>query len=309
MNQRPVYSAAELAATVGEVRTLAARAINWLDRRLFDPDKRAIRRYIANGRRPWSHGYDQYRWQFAARAVADEGLLDTFRAGRPLPPGYGFRLCERCVEFPWVIAHLRASGRRVLDAGSTLNHRFVLSHPAVREKVLMIYTLAPESFFSPGPNVSYVFGDLRSTVLRDGCVDAVTCISTLEHVGMDNTYLYTRDARYAEHDTECYRQVVAELRRVLAPGGVALITVPFGRREDYGWAQQFDRKAVEDIIATFGGRIEEFSVFKYLPDGWVRSTPEDCADCRYFDIHASGHLDPDFAAAARAVACLRLTRA
>ena len=56
--------------------------------------------------------------------------LDAFRAGTPLPKGYGFRVCERCVEVPWAVAHLRDCGRRVLDAGSTLNSPPVLRHPA-----------------------------------------------------------------------------------------------------------------------------------------------------------------------------------
>jgi ubiquinone/menaquinone biosynthesis C-methylase UbiE len=43
-------------------------------------------------------------------------------------------------------------------------------------------------------NISYVYGDLRNTILKDQCFDEIVCISTLEHIGMDNTMLYTKDS-------------------------------------------------------------------------------------------------------------------
>jgi hypothetical protein len=84
--------------------------------------------------------------------------------------------------------------------------------------------------------------------------------------------------------------------------------VPFGKWENHGWTQQFDRDGVEDVIRTFGGRRQEWRCYRYLPDGWVKATPGECADCEYFNIHATPEFGPDYAAAARAVACLRLVR-
>ena len=74
----------------------------------------------------------------------------------------------------------------LLDAGSVLNHDFILSHPGLMSKKITIMTLAPEdhSFWNMG--INYVYGDLRHTYFRDEYFDFVVCISTLEHIGLDN---------------------------------------------------------------------------------------------------------------------------
>jgi len=270
-------------------------------------DARAIARFHQQGSIPWSPGYVEYKNRFISEALADRELLETFRQGRPLPPGYGWRLDERVVEYPWTVAQLRDGGPRLLDAGSTLNHNYVLGHEVFRWREILIYTLAAEGT-SAWPNVRYEFGDLRATKLSDASLDVVTCLSTLEHIGMDNTLLYTSDATFRECDLASYRQAVREFHRVLVPGGLALITVPFGLHENHGWTQQFDRAGVDDIIQTFGGRLESLDFFRYRSDGWAKATAQECADCRYFNIHAGRGFDADHAAAARAVACLRLVR-
>src|SRR5262245_16242116 len=305
--QRQLDEIQNLLRRATQITPLLPAPLHPLPARPTPDEENAIAGYMRAGCVPWSPGYSEHKKWFVARAINDDHLLTTFRRGGPLPAGYGWRLDERCVEFPWALAHLRDAGRRVFDGGSTLNHAHVLEHPIVKDRTLIIGTLAPEGQL-PRANVSYLYGDLRSTPLRDGCVDAVVSISTLEHVGMDNTMLYTRDAAFRECDLTAYRQAVAEFRRILAPGGVALITVPFGKHENHGWTQQFDRRGVQDIIDAFGGRVESLTFYRYRPDGWVTATAEECAGCAYFNVHATPQIDPDGAAAARAVACLRLVR-
>ncbi len=272
-------------------------------------DDAAIHKYLAGGRIPWSQGYSSFKTRFLANAVNDVRLLDLFRTGRPLPAGYGQALDERVVEFPWAVSQLGDCGSQLLDAGSTFNRPFLLEHSEIKKRQVVIFTLAPESYHLARANVSYLYGDLRHTILRDGCMDGVVCLSTLEHVGMDNTQLYTTDADFRECNLTDYRQAVAELGRVLKPGGLALITVPFGQRESHGWLQQFDRAGIEDIVHTFQGQVEDRRFYRYLPSGWVLAPAEECAACEYFNIHVRRRIDADRAAAARAVACLRLRRA
>jgi hypothetical protein len=51
------------------------------------------------------------------------------------------------------------------------------------------------------------------------------------------------------------------------------------------------------------------SYYRYMRGRLELSPPANaCSDCRYFDIHASPVTDPDYAAAARAVACLELVK-
>lgn len=250
------------------------------------PEELAVRDYLENGRRPWSHGYHEYTTRLIARTIADADLLATFRAGLPLPSGYGFRVDERVIEYPWVLAQLGTCGQNLFDAGSTLNQPHLLNHPALAGRNVVLFARSPEGVH-PRANVSYLYGDLRDVVLRDGCMDVVACISTL--------------AQSNEHG------VLAELRRLLKPGGVLLLNVPFGKRESHAWTQ-FDRAGLEEVLKVFGGRLAEWRCYRYLPGGWRVATVEECAGCEYFNIHATPDFGPDYAAGARAVACLRVVR-
>ena len=281
--------------------------IKALTRAVLPVDALLVCYYKAAGRRPWGRGYVQYKQRELSRALNDQALLQQFRLSAPLPPGYGWRLDERIVEYPWTISRLRPGHEAVLDAGSTLNFQYLLDLPTIACKSVVTFTLAPEGVHSR-ENVSYLYGDLRETFFKDACFDTIVCISTLEHVGMDNNLLYSTNAQFREDRREDYLIVIAELWRVLRPGGQLLLTVPYGRSGGHGWFQQFDEEMVERVIATFAPSRREKTYYKYSAEGWNVSDAEACAQCEYFDIHAATVPNGDGAAAARAVACVQLVK-
>ena len=267
-----------------------------------------IEQYLAGGRVPWSEGYSKYRRKITVEALADADLVAGFKNADRLPAGYGARLDERVIEYPWVLSRLSSGSSIVLDAGSTLSYPYTLAHPALADKRLVVVNLAPPAYMAESANVSYLFDDLRDLMLRDGVFDTVVCISTLEHIGLDNTQLYSTESRFAEHNLDGYRPALAELRRVLKPGGNLLLTVPFGAAEDHGWLQQFDHAGIRRIIDQFCGNVVAEVYYRYSPDGWQIASAEACASERYFNVHAASEPAPDGAAAARAVCCLELVR-
>jgi len=84
--------------------------------------------------------------------------------------------------------------------------------------------------------------------------------------------------------------------------------VPYGRYENHGWLQQFDRERLESILDVFGGTPTTVAFYKYFADGWQLVDADACGDCRYFDMQRRKDYEPDYVAAARAVACAELVK-
>ncbi|MEH2532783.1 SAM-dependent methyltransferase [Bradyrhizobium sp. AZCC 1588] len=252
--------------------------------------------------RPFGPGYQTVKRGIITSAI-DSGLL---RDGKELPRGYGLAMDERVVEYPWLFSRLSKVGT-MLDAGSTFNHDFLLRRPPLRDADLTIMTLAPEKRCYWHEGYSYVFGDLRNTMFADRVFDTIASISTIEHIGLDNRMLYTGKPEDAESDQDGFVPAVKEFKRILKPGGNCLISVPFGKRDNLGWYQVFDRAMVEKIVETFGPSSHQIDYFGYSRDGWSRQSAAALANATVYDVHTGKGWGDDLAASSRAVACLQLT--
>ncbi len=258
--------------------------------------------YVVLGRRPWRVGYYTAKKRGISAGI-DSGVM---AGGQPLPQGYGWRIDERVVEYPWLFSQLPAQPGKMLDAGSALNHRFLLERAPLANAELTIMTLAPEKRCFWERSISYVFGDLRQTSFASGSFDVIASVSTIEHIGLDNTLYYTSDASKKETQPLGFKPAVAEFKRILKPGGLCLITVPYGRRGVHGWYQVFDSALVAQVIEAFAPSEHVVEYFGYDDGGWARTTATDIADAEFFDINAGQPYTSDFAAGARGVACIRM---
>ncbi len=265
-----------------------------------------IQAYEQSGRVPYSPGYSFFRDRFVSATLASTELLQCFAANARLPDKFGFGLDERVVEYPWIFSRLEPGTTQLLDAGGALSFPYLLEMPLLTQKKIVVYTLAPDAWIHSTPNISYVYGDLRETILKDALCDEIVCLSTLDHIGMDNTQRYSSDARFRENKPNEFKRALVELRRLLKPNGHFLFTVPFGRYENLGWMQQFDSNLLQQAIETFGGTVLSETFYRYSETGWQIARADECAECAYFDILRAPTLDSDRAAAARAVACVEL---
>lgn len=104
---------------------------------------------------------------------------------------------------------------RVADIGCGYHARLLRPYlPVVREAILIDVALAEE--LKQRPNVRAIEGYLPAILeqVPDCCMDVVLCTSVLEHVW---------------DPLDCLRHI----RRLLAPGGIALINVPSWRGKRY----------------------------------------------------------------------------
>jgi SAM-dependent methyltransferase len=287
---------------------LANIAKRWLPKA---PASNLLDEYARGGRIPWSPGYSKFKNLLLQKALVDRSLLRTFADGPALPPAYGAGIDERIVEMPWAISRLQAGSGKILDAGSVLNIPLVLDLPALATRSLFVFSLELD-WLRLDSRVSYIHGDFRDPLFRDGTFASIVCISTLEHVGMwpipKPPFAENLAKPQPRKDLAAYKSVLKEFFRLLAPGGQLLLTVPFGYKEDQDWLQIYGREDIAQIKSAFGGECAAEVYFRYYATGWQFASAERCADAHYYNFVKTPQIESDNAAAARAVACLELIR-
>ena len=148
---------------------------------------------------------------------------------------------ERIVEIPFVFRHLDLPpGAAVLEFGSVKSW-VSLALASLGYRVTGV-DLRPYHYSHP--NVRFLQGDFRAARLPAGSFDGVVAVSAIEHCGLSG---------YGEKGFERGdHEVVAEIRRVLKPGGRFLVTVPFGKAgvSRRGW-RVYDAAALALLLRDF----------------------------------------------------------
>lgn len=151
------------------------------------------------------------------------------------------QLSERSVELPWLIANI---GRptRLLDIGSADGTYVNLLYELCRD-----LTLCDTREFTPTVPATVFVGSAHQLPTDwAGAFDLVTCVSVLDHVGLD--------AYGNATDDDLLYAVIVEIERVLTKGGRLLLTVPFGvaqvTRHPAGAQRVFDQDTLLGLFSN-----------------------------------------------------------
>jgi SAM-dependent methyltransferase len=177
---------------------------------------------------------------------------------RPQPTGSSatdLGTSERSVEAPWARQRL-GGARRILDVGcSTSDYLADLACERPRQG-RRVYGLDPDA---PQPirDVGVVKGTIVAPPFPAASFDLILCISTVEHIGLPI---------YGQHEFP-HGDILAlrHVRRLLAPGGRLLLTVPFGRAQVNPWFRVYDRWGLHRL--TGGFRALSTAFYRLRPDG------------------------------------------
>lgn len=187
---------------------------------------------------------------------------------------------ERIVEVPWVmgLATTLAPGSLVLDFGAT-ESTVSLSLASLGLDVIAA-DLRPYPFTHP--RVRSLIGPIEKWEGPERPLDAVFCVSALEHVGLG---AYGETATAGDLD----REIVERFARWLKPGGEIAFTAPYGRWSVDELQRVYDAPHLDALFA--GWRITARAIcVQTAPDRWERVDTE-----------------PEWAEGQRAVVLLRAT--
>lgn len=196
---------------------------------------------------------------------------------------------ERVVEIPWVLSRL-GSGT-VLEVGyANADDAYLAALRRCGFDRLVGADLADREL----EGFETVSADARALPFEDETFDTVLLVSTLEHIGADNSVygLPAQDEPTARLDA------LRELRRVLRQDGELLVTVPLGEPGDHGWFRQDDVGGWTKLFVSAGLFVEEQEAYELGADGWRAAPGFDARGVRY------GERGP----AASAVLCTALSR-
>jgi hypothetical protein len=183
------------------------------------------------------------------------------------------RLNERWVENALVLRSLPPPPARVLDLGGGTS--LLPLTLAMLGYDTTLVDLRPCSLRHPG--LTSIVGDIRSVAGLKPPYDAIYSISVIEHAGLGQ---YGESAKASDSG-----DLVRRMAELAAPGGLLLITVPFGqahvpapgdRVEETGKPARFrifDRSMVDGIAA--GLRVEEMTTFGLTGGVWRRMPPDE----------------------------------
>ena len=182
------------------------------------------------------------------------------------------RADERVVEIPWVLSRLRTRGR-VLDVGYAFAEAAYLAALLRADVDLVGVDLAERDV----EGLELVQADVRSLPFADRSFDQVLLVSTLEHVGADNSVYGIEGDR----DDGAREAALRELARVLTRNGSLLVTVPLGEPGDHGWFRQDDERGWTSLFTRAGCFVEEVELYELGPEGWRAAPSFTAAGVRY----------------------------
>ncbi len=243
---------------------------------------------------PWSRRFGQLVYAprllrgdlNTRREFAEEPVIARLALGDGPIDGVRGPFTERVIEIPWVlrrVAELRPAS--LLDVGTAfapMIYKWLLARQPARVETA---DLAPADILALPHHVA----DIRELPFADQAFELASCISTLEHIGMDN--------RQYEIQSGGGGDVVA-LRELGRVAGRVLVTVPAGRDEDMGYQRQYSPERFRRAAGKAGLAIERLDVFEQTEAGWNPVEPAAIADRTY----GQG------ATAAAALLCAQLSR-
>lgn len=151
---------------------------------------------------------------------------------------------QRTIEYPWVISQVKniQYGSLVLDLGCSES----LFSNVLLSKGFSVVGLDLRDYPFRSKKMTFVKKNVLNTELPTGIFDVIIAVSTIEHVGLHE---YSQSVIDENGDI----RAINELRRILKPKGVILITTPYieNREPETLLGRTYNRQRLQKLVGEF----------------------------------------------------------
>lgn len=200
-------------------------------------------------------------WQIKqneCQKLSDNILLWKLRNRAP-------KVFDRDLEYPWMLKNINIRKGKLLDVGSTIGG--------------MLYDLLPKDIEINTININtqrYIqnihqyTGDIRNTDIKDETFDIITCISTLEHIGVEGRY-------NVKNDPDGDIKAMKEMHRLLKKNGRLILTVPYGARNVLPINRLYNNERIKKLFHGYKVVKEEYLKYNSKYGIWLNVSEQEAA--------------------------------
>ncbi len=183
-------------------------------------------------------------YEYAAQILRNERDIDFSHK-------WNYKHTERCIEVPWVARCLNNyEVKSLLDIGFTFaSHdylRLILDF-SIDHSLSGVDIINPEQVEKRYPiewikdikNINFYNMDISQSAIKDKKFDAVTLISTIEHIGFDKKSETVKGSSFErenrkekvikKRDLDIEAKVLNNVSKMMSTGGIVLVSVPCGK--------------------------------------------------------------------------------
>jgi len=191
-------------------------------------------------------------------------VFPEYFAREPLKP------TDRFIEYPFLVLNLPKAPAKVLDVGCAGSF-FPLMLAGFGYDVYGIdireYAILNRLKFN---NFQFIKEDIGANSFPDNFFDAVLAISTVEHIGLSGRYGAGEDA-FGD------KKAMLQIKRVLKPKGILILTVPFGKAKTIKpYNRVYDVALINELMGGFRIEKEEYYMLDSR-DNWYKCPKEEAA--------------------------------
>jgi SAM-dependent methyltransferase len=172
---------------------------------------------------------------------------------------------DRYIEYPWMVENIRTmKSGKILDIGSTICDRLFAFLP----KTVEIHGINLNDKPIKNDAIKFKTGDIRKTDYPNDFFDCITCISTLEHIGVSGRY-------GSDEDKDGDVKAMREMKRILKPNGILLVTVPYGAQDVLPINKLYSKERIKNLYEGFEIVSQEFHKFNSSWRTWIKVSEEE----------------------------------